>query len=47
MEVNMVISEQEVRHIAKLAKLSLSDAEVEKYSKELGQIAELLQNLTK
>ena len=41
----MVISEQEVRHIAKLAKLSLSDAEVEKYSKELGQIAEFVAEL--
>ena len=41
----MVISEQEVRHIAKLAKLSLSDAEVEKYSKELGQIADFVAEL--
>ena len=43
----MVISSEEVRHIAKLAKLSLSDAEVEKYSKELGQIAEFVAELRK
>lgn len=41
----MKISNEEVRHIAKLAKLSLSDEEVEKYSKELGQIAEFVEQL--
>ena len=41
----MVISKEEVKHIAKLAKLSLSDEEVEKYGAELGQIAEFVAEL--
>lgn len=41
----MVISKEEVKHIAKLAKLSLSDEEVEKFSHELGQIAEFVEQL--
>jgi aspartyl-tRNA(Asn)/glutamyl-tRNA(Gln) amidotransferase subunit C len=32
------LSADQVRHIAKLARLNLSDAEVEKFSKELTQI---------
>ena len=41
----MKISNEEVKHIAKLAKLSLSDDEVEKFSTELGQIAEFVNQL--
>ena len=41
----MVISKEEVKHIAKLAKLSLSDKEVEKFSTELGQIADFVAEL--
>ena len=36
----MKISNEEVKHIASLAKLSLNEGEVEKYARELGQIAE-------
>ena len=35
----MKISPDEVRHIASLAKLELSEEEVEKYAKDLGEIA--------
>ena len=41
----MKISNEEVKHIANLAKLSLSEEEVEKYAKELGQIAEFVEKL--
>ena len=41
----MTISREEVEYIAKLAKLSLSEEEVEKYSKDLGQIAEFIAQL--
>lgn len=41
----MTISEEEVRHIASLAKLKLSDEEVKKFSTELGQIAEFVETL--
>ena len=41
----MRISEDEVKHIASLAKLKLSDNEVEKYAKDLGQIAEFVEKL--
>lgn len=41
----MTISEEEVRHIASLAKLKLSDEEVKKFSVELGQIAEFVETL--
>ena len=41
----MKISEEEVKHIAKLAKLDLNEAEVEKYAIELGQIAEFVEKL--
>ncbi len=33
-----MISEKEVRHVAKLARLELTDKEVEKYSAQLGDI---------
>lgn len=41
----MTISEEEVRHIASLAKLKLSDEEVKKFSVELGQITEFVETL--
>lgn len=41
----MKISSDEVKHIAKLAKLSLSDDEVEKYAKDLGEIATFVEKL--
>lgn len=41
----MKISNEEVKHIANLAKLSLSEAEVEKYAKELGEIATFVEAL--
>lgn len=40
-----MISREEVIHIAKLAKLSLSDEEVEKYAKDLASIAEFIAEL--
>lgn len=39
------ISEEEVKHIASLAKLKLSDEEVKKYSEDLGSIAEFIEQL--
>ena len=42
------LTSTQVRHIAKLARLRLSDAEVEKYTKELGSIlgyVEMLKNV--
>lgn len=41
----MKISEEEVKHIANLAKLNLSDDEVQKYSKDLGNIASFVEKL--
>lgn len=41
----MKISEEEVKHIANLAKLNLSDEEVQKYSKDLGDIASFVEKL--
>jgi len=35
-----LISRDEVRHIARLARLSLTEAEVEKFTKQLSQILE-------
>lgn len=35
-----MISRDEVRHIARLARLSLTEAEVEKFTKQLSQILE-------
>ena len=37
----MAISREEVIHIAKLACLNLSDAEIEKYTKDMQEILEL------
>ena len=39
------LSPDDVRHIAKLARLNLSDAEVEKFSKELSSILEYVEKL--
>ena len=39
------ISEEEVKHIASLAKLKLSDDEVKKYSEDLGVVAEFIEQL--
>ena len=41
----MVISREEVKHIAKLAKLSLSDEEVDKYAKDLASISDFIAEL--
>lgn len=41
----MTISREEVKHIAKLAKLSLSEEEVDKYAKDLASIAEFIAQL--
>ena len=41
----MKISNEEVEHIAKLAKLSLSEEEVNKYAKDLASIAEFINEL--
>ena len=41
----MKISEDEVKHIASLAKLELNDSEIEKYAKDLGEIAEFVEKL--
>lgn len=41
----MKISEEEVKHIASLAKLNLSEEEVQKYSKDLGEIATFVEKL--
>ena len=39
------LSDDDVRHIAKLARLQLSDAEVKKFSKELTSILEYMEML--
>jgi aspartyl-tRNA(Asn)/glutamyl-tRNA(Gln) amidotransferase subunit C len=41
------LSKDQVRHIAKLARLRLSDAEVEKFSKELTSILQYVEQLQK
>lgn len=40
-----MISETEVRHVAKLARLELTDEEVKKYSKQLGSILEYVEKI--
>ncbi len=42
-----MISEKEVRHIAKLARIKLSDSEVKKFTSELGDILDFFQKLQK
>lgn len=41
------ITEAEVRHIAKLARLKLSDGEVEQFTKELGSILAYVETIQK
>lgn len=41
----MSLSPTQVRHIAKLARLTLSDKEVEKFSRELTQILDYIEKL--
>jgi len=41
----MSLSIDQVKHIAKLARLSLSDLEIEKYSKDLNQILAYVEQL--
>lgn len=41
----MKVTSEEVKHIAKLARLNLNDQEVEKYTKDLGAIAEFVEKL--
>ena len=43
----MSLSPAQVRHIAKLARLTLSDKEVEKFSRELSQILDYIEKLKK
>ena len=40
-----MISEEEVRHVAKLARLELTDEEVKKYSKQLGDILKYVEQM--
>ena len=40
-----MISEEEVRHVAKLARLELTDDEVKKYSKQLGDILKYVEQM--
>jgi len=42
-----MISKKEVQHIAKLARLDLSQAEIEKYRKELSAILDYIEKLKK
>lgn len=41
----MSLNQEQVKHIAKLARLSLTDAEIEKYSTELSQILNYVEQL--
>ena len=40
-----MISEEEVKHVAKLARLELTDEEVQKYSKQLGDILKYVEQM--
>jgi len=42
-----MISKEEVKHIAKLARLGLSDKEIEKFQKELSSILDYVEKLKK
>ena len=42
-----MISKEEVKHIAKLARLGLSDKEIEKFQKELSSILDYIEKLKK
>lgn len=41
----MSLSKDDVRHVAKLARLTLTDAEVERFTKDLGGIFDLIEKL--
>ncbi len=41
----MSLTEKDVRHVAKLARLTLTDAEVERFTKDLGGIFALIEQL--
>lgn len=41
----MKISKEEVKHIASLARLKLNDEEVDKYARDLGDIASFVEKL--
>lgn len=41
----MKVTEEEVKHIAGLARLKFSDDEIQKYTKDLGEIAEFVEKL--
>ena len=40
-----MISEKEVKHVAKLARLELTDEEIQKYSKQLGDILKYVEKM--
>lgn len=40
-----MISTEDVKHVAKLARLELTDAETEKYSKQLGDILKYVEQM--
>jgi aspartyl-tRNA(Asn)/glutamyl-tRNA(Gln) amidotransferase subunit C len=40
-----VLNKEEVKHIAKLARLGLSESEIEKYQKELSSILDYIEKL--
>ena len=42
-----MLSKEEVKHIAKLARLGLSDKEIEKFQKELSSILDYVEKLKK
>ena len=42
----MAISEEQVKHVAKLASLELSDEEITKYQKDLDEILEYINKLS-
>lgn len=42
-----MLSKEEVKHIAKLARLGLSDKEIEKFQKELSSILDYIEKLKK
>jgi aspartyl-tRNA(Asn)/glutamyl-tRNA(Gln) amidotransferase subunit C len=43
----MQLTNEQVRHIAKLARINLSDAEVEKFTTQLGDIVGFVEQLNK
>ena len=45
MKKKRILTTEEIRHLAKLANLSLSDDEIKKYSKQLEETIEYVENL--